>query len=132
MHLCGGCGTIPKTEKETSIPRLPPTSMGVRTNRLGTAIFEIDQPAQVVFEIAEDYLRKEFKVTFINRNLRKIDAKKKNILFMIECVGLTTGKTGLSVTALAGEDEKKYPFYEAARDLADEIAKTLKASPKKP
>ena len=122
-----GCGTTQTPGKEEKSFRAPATEMGVRTTTTGQAVTEVDRPLEEIFDIAENELQKEMKLTFVNRSLGKIEAETKKTLFEVAFVVLTTGKVGMIIT-VTDRDGKK-TNGRAARHLADDILRLLKNSP---
>lgn len=125
-----GCETLPAQKSNASPPRLPATKMGVRTTVMGSAVAEVDRPVEQVFDITEAELRRDMKVTFVNRTLGRIEASTTRFLFVADIALLTTGKTGLSLTATA--HGQKRGDYAAARELADRMVRAIQAAPPLP
>jgi hypothetical protein len=100
--------------------------MGVRTARSGEAVAEIDLSLSKAFEQVEAYLRKEWKVTFVNASIGKIEAENRKVIFAVDLTTLTTGKTGLTVLAMDHDRRAVDPY--ASREIADAILKDLQAT----
>jgi len=131
--LLTSCGSFPETSFSGTLskpltPRLSPTAKGVRTAPDGSAVAEVNLPPDTVFDITESFLRQNVKVTFANRTNREFEAESGTLLLVVKITALTTGKVGLSATAL--DHDQHQPDYQAARDLVDDILDALQTSAK--
>lgn len=122
------CQVLSRKNNEPASKRFPPTEHGVRTAADGDAVAEVDARQDRAFDVVERFLRDKLKVVFMNRRVGKLDATGRGKVFHVRLVELTTGKTGLSVTALNRDDKR--PDREAARNLADEIVSALESDSK--
>ena len=123
MGLAGwltSCSSAPKTSNGSK-------NEGAAAPTARYAVAEVQMATDLVFEAAEDYLRKHYTVTFVNRSIRKLEMKTKTRLFEMNLSPLTTGKTGFTVGATVISDNSPDP--DAARRMADEILAALKNSP---
>ena len=124
----------PAPNSETRKPVLnlakdPKSEKGVRVTHAGEAVAEVEFAPDPLFEAAENYLRDHYKVTFVNRTLRQIEAETKTHLFVVKVTVLTTGGTALCVTVTQREDQRSEPNI--ARQVAEDILSAVESSPKK-
>ena len=74
-----GCGSPRSPGIKTDRPQLPPTALGALTTPAGSASAEVTLPADMAFDITENLLRKNYRITFINHNLRRLEAETKTL-----------------------------------------------------
>ncbi|MDD2709998.1 MAG: hypothetical protein PHV34_18605 [Verrucomicrobiae bacterium] len=91
-----------KKEKAAAVPVVQPTipdSNGIITSPAGEAVVEIAETPDFLFDKAENHFRSRYRVIFINRSLRQLDAEDKGHTFNLFVYQLTSGKTGLTLGA---------------------------------
>ena len=124
-----GCSSVPS-------PNHPPPSPGgslvqskvyvTRTDHAAAA--ETNQSPLSLLEIAENYLREYYKVTFINRSLFQIEAENKTVFIAFKITPLTSGGTGLWIKVMNREDHQSKPNLacDIAKDILDRTISTAK------
>lgn len=135
---CGlaGCSAPSATDQHDAPSPSPKSEIqnlkserGVFITRAGEAAAEVETAPVPLFEVAENFLRGRYKITFINRTLRQIEAETKTRLLTVKTTALTTGGTGLCVAVINREDRR--PESEVARRVANEILAAFEAVAKK-
>ncbi len=117
--LVAGCSTpIPEASRKIQYRRIA-TPPGVRIISSGEAVAEVDASMDLLFSTAESLIRRDYRVTFINRSIRQIEGATQSRQIVLKVRQLTTGKTGLSVAITSKED--KIPMPEAARDFVAKL-----------
>jgi hypothetical protein len=120
------CTILPAPAKQKY--RISPTEKGVRTAGDGSAVIELSQPLEVVFEEVEGFLKETTTISMINRRTLKIDANSQSKFFAFDFMPLTTGKTGVIIWASEGPTAPLDPYM--ARQMGDKIVDFLN-KPKK-
>ena len=129
--LTWGCATPqPDAAPQKTSYRAVPTPTGVRLTSEGAAVIEVETSAEPLFGRVEERVRKEYRVTFINHDLRWIEGETRTRHLTVQVRSLTTGKAGLSVAFRDRKTEK--PLPEASAELAAELAAASTPLPPKP
>ncbi len=128
--LTGGCATPAGVTPQKTSYRAVSTPTGVRLTSEGAAVIEVETPAEALFDRVEERVRKEYRVTFINHDLRWIEGETRTRHLTVQVRSLTTGKAGLSV---AFQDRKTgTPLPEVSAAWAAELAASSTPLPPKP
>lgn len=96
--LAAGCATPSPARKGSGRYRDLPVPAGIRVSKLGEAVAELDSQPDLLFEQAAQFLRKDYRVTFINNTLRLIEAENRLSKATVKVTPLLTGKTGIAVS----------------------------------
>ncbi len=124
-----GCSAPSATNPNPPPPQNAKSERGVLITRAGEAAAEVEAAPDPLFDVAEDYLRTRYKITFINRSLRQVEAETKTRLLTVKITALITGGTGLCVAVINRAD--RHPESEVARRVAGDILAAFEAASKK-
>ena len=94
----------------------PKQSIKLRLTKNHEVSAEVEITPDVLFRATESLLRKNYKVTFFNDHLRWIEAESRQHRYAVRIQSLTTGKSGITITAQKLTDSQN--DVEAAKILA--------------
>lgn len=130
LLLCAfiaGCSSpASQTKKKSPVPQAPADPPGASIAPTHDAVVEVKVAPDRLFEVAEAYVRKRYKITFINYSLRQFDAEDKAHVFAVRINELTSGDTGMCVTVTDRDGNR--PNSRMARELANVIMEEVRQS----
>ncbi len=113
--FAAGCATS-SSSAPTASSRRPPVPEGIYVSKHGEAAAELDSQPDLLFEQAVQLLRKDYRVTFINSSIRRVEGENRLFKASVKITPLLTGKTGVCV--LVKRKDRETPDIEKASALA--------------